>query len=165
MEYDVAKETINNAQRLNDIFRTTPPSIGFAAAGGMGYVYNGFVYDVLGLNQTQFAHADTLKTGYKGHQSFNKRVLLELQPDIFIPLTTLKDKPVDLAAVDTHFKDINTWDHVVFKGIFNDETFRQHYVLARVYNTEHPTYQCYGFFSKTYLAKIGQNKKFRLYTI
>jgi hypothetical protein len=163
-EYNVAQETMSNASRLNDVFDGAFPSVGFAAAGGMGYVYQGVVYDVLGLNSTPFAHADAIKIGYKGHQSFNKRVLLALEPDIFIPLSVMETMPVDLAQVHAHFIRTDTWDSLVFKNIFNDVDFKKRYVLTAVNNRQHPAYQCYGYFSRSYLMKLRQNKNFKIQT-
>lgn len=164
IEYAVARAGIENGNQLNDIFQEDLPSIGFAAAGGIAYAYKGFVYDVLGLNDTQFAHADTIKTGYKGHQSFDKTVLLNLMPDIFIPLTQSSNTPFNLVTSYQHFTDPNTWDSLIFKNIFNDDSFKKQYILATVENKAHPAYQCQGYFSQQYLAKIRQDPRFKIET-
>lgn len=164
IEYNIARIGLNEGKHLNEIFQKKLPSIGFAAAGGIAYSYHGFVYDVLGLNNTYFAHAETIKTGYKGHQSFNKQVFLTLAPDIFIPLTNPSRSPFNLAESYAHFHSSNTWDSLIFKNIFNDLEFNQQYVLATVLNLEHPNYQCQGFFNRHYLATLNpQSYKIEMY--
>jgi hypothetical protein len=161
LEYDVAQHAIDNATRLNQVFQHELPSIGYEAAGGIAYVYDGFVYDLMGLNDIKMAHAEPLKEGgYKGHQSFNKTVFFEQAPDILKPSTALNTENVNLAAVHHYYTSYGEWDNLLFKNIFNDPEFIAHYTLALVKNERNPTYQCYGYFNRDYLTKLSQSQHF-----
>lgn len=165
IEYDVAQRAIDNATHLNLVFQHELPSIGYEAAGGIAYGYDGFVYDLMGLNDIKMAHAQALKEGgYKGHQSFNKTVFFEQAPDILKPSTVAETERVNLVAIHDYYTSDGAWDNLLFKNIFNDPEFIAHYTLALVKNERNPAYQCYGYFNRDYLNKLSQSRHFDIQT-
>ena len=120
-EFFIAKNEIENGTRLNVLFQENLPTIGFGSAGGIAYGYNGFVYDLMGLNNTLMAHADREKNGPKGHQSFNKSVFYTLAPDILMPRAVPTDNRINFSQIQAYYTNTNSWDNLIFKNIFNDE--------------------------------------------
>ncbi len=84
-EFDLAIRGQTTAQELNDMFIGSPPSAGIIATGGFGMAYNGLVIDVLGLNNTEMAHAPGNRYGIRNHASFNSEVFLRQLPVLFLP--------------------------------------------------------------------------------
>jgi hypothetical protein len=161
MEFYIAEYTRENGRRLNDFFNGDLPVIGFGAAGGIALGYDGVVYDMLGLNLPKLAHADKIKNGPKAHQSFNKKVFYELHPDIFMPTAELNSVRVSLQNINAYYCTEGSWDNLIFKNIFNDEEFKQHYTLVLVSNSEHPSYICYGYFNNDYLKRLYSKPGFK----
>lgn len=161
MEFNIAAYTRENGRRLNEFFRGDLPVIGFGAAGGIAIGYDGIVYDMLGLNLPELAHADAIKTGPKAHQSFNKKIFYKLAPDILMPTAELRNVPISLANVNAYYCDVNSWDNRIYKNIFNDKEFHEKYTLALASNTKHPEYVCYGYFKNEYLKKLSASPDFK----
>lgn len=161
VEFNIAKNSRENGQHLNEIFKTELPIIGYGSAGGIAYAYDGIVYDMMGLNNTKLAHADEIKQGPKGHQSFNKKVFYELAPDILMPTTVENSGPEVLSTANDYYTNIHSWDNLIFKNIFNDTEFKQKYTLASVSNG---SYFCYGYFNNLYLRKLSQKNNFTIQT-
>lgn len=161
MEFYIAEYTRENGRRLNDFFKGDLPVIGFGAAGGIAIGYDGIVYDMLGLNLPELAHADKIKVGPKAHQSFNKKVFYKLNPDVLMPTAELSNTPVSLANVSGYYCNPNSWDNLIYKNIFNDAEFKEKYTLALAVNTLQPDYICYGYFNNDYLKKLSAKSNFK----
>ena len=162
IEFYIAADQRENGAHLHQLFQDDLPTAGFGSAGGIAYGYQGTVYDMMGLNNVRMAHADSIKTGPKGHQSFNKDVFYELAPDLLMPRAVPAGIPVDLAGSVHYFMIPGSWDNEIFKGIFNDPKFRSTYTFAWLANSARPEYTCYGYFKNTYLAKLSKNKNIAL---
>jgi hypothetical protein len=117
---------------------------------------------MLGLNLPELAHADKIKTGPKGHQSFNKEVFYKLNPDVFMPTAELNSTQVSLANVSAYYCNTQGWDNLIFKNIFNDPKFNERYSLALLTNTSQPDYICYGYFNREYLKKLAGKSNFKI---
>jgi hypothetical protein len=152
-EFSIAVQERLNGERLSAIFAPELPTVGFGSAGGIAYGYQGQVYDMMGLNDTRMAHADAVKSGPKGHQSFNKDVFYAVAPDVLMPRAAGVAEPVSLASVSGSYTNPAGWDNLIFKGLYNDAAFQSRYVLALVWNSAHPEYKCYGYFNRTYLQR------------
>ena len=161
-EFSIATNERENGARLHQLLRKDLPTIGFGSAGGIAYGYEGTVFDLMGLNNVRMAHADAIKTGPKGHQSFNKDVFYQLAPDMLMPRAAPAGFPVNLAAVQRYYTDPGSWDNQIFKGLFNDDRFRSTYTFALLTDMSQPGYVCYGYFSKAYLLRLSTNKDIRL---
>lgn len=162
MEFYIANNSRENARLLNQIFAPELPVIGYGSAGGITYAYNGTVYDMMGLNNTLLAHADTIKEGPKGHQSFNKSVFYQLAPDLLMPTAITGFDMNSLLHAHQYYTNPTGWDNLIFKNIFNDAEFKREYQLALIQNLHEPRYSCYAYVKQTYLEKLSQQENFRI---
>jgi len=161
-DWQLAAEERGNGQRLSELFAPIGlPRIGIVAAGAEAYAFQGTSYDLLGLNYVRMAHADSVKTGPKGHQAFNRRVFFETMPDILLPETSPTGEHPNLQAISHNFYTRGTFVNEMFKNLFNDHGFKENYAFAVVENTGYP-YQCYGFFSKSYLERLRVGGRYNL---
>jgi hypothetical protein len=159
-EFDIAVNGRRLAGYMNGVMKNCNalPSYGVAAAGGIGYVYNGRLVDLMGLNNPEMAHADKIKSkGVKNHGSFNKKVFYHQQVDIFLtwpdPLTADVIQDDQSAKVFLQkLKDPHYFINRICGNIFNDEAFRSLYSFCKISNGRA---HFYGFikandFSKKY---------------
>ncbi len=160
-EFYIAAKERENGRLLSAIFENHLPSIGYGSAGGIAYGYKGAVYDMMGLNNTQMAHADAVKEGPKGHESFNKNVFYDLLPDILMAQAN-NPTNVNLQAIENYYTDRNSWDNLIFKDIFNDTMFKDKYQLAAVINLQYPEYCCVGYYRKDYLQQLMMHPNFKI---
>lgn len=95
-------------------------SLGVVAAGGIRMGYHGYIYDVLGLNWKQMAHAESDDKIYKrkNHGAFNKSVFFQAAPDIFFPN--------EMACPEGNYRFNNFFDSITDEVIYSPE-FRQRY--------------------------------------
>jgi arabinofuranosyltransferase len=154
IEFTVAANGRDNGQRLGQMFAGNLPTIGVAAAGGIALTYPGTVYDLMGLNDTRMAHADPVKSGPKGHESFNKQVFYALSPDILMPVAVTQGTNIQLAAIDVLYGSPASFDNQIYKNIFVDARFQSLYQLALVQNPQHPESIAYGYFRRAYLNQL-----------
>jgi arabinofuranosyltransferase len=159
-EFAIAADGRENGRELGVVFAGDLPSVGFAAAGGMAYGYPGRVYDLMGLNEPRMAHADKVKSGPKGHQSFDEDVFLQIAPDVLMPRAVPVGAPVSLEDAVAYYTNPAGWDNLIFKNLFNDPRFRSAYVMALVSGKDQPAYKCYGYFNRVYLARLAASGKF-----
>lgn len=85
-EWSIAMEGRLQSQQLNAFFQENElPVQGVLTAGGMAYVYKGKTIDLLGLNNVEMAHAESIKRPgiMKNHASFVPSVFYDQQPDLF----------------------------------------------------------------------------------
>lgn len=84
--FDVAKEFTLNGAGIdfgNYLDTVSPrPSIGIGPAGGIALAYDGYIYDLLGLNWVEMAHANPVKTGMRNHASFDEPTFWKHAPDV-----------------------------------------------------------------------------------
>lgn len=140
---------------LNEVFAplNNLPSIGVLAAGGFKMTYNGYVNDLLGLNNVEMAHASGDRSGYKGHAAFNKEVLYKQKPDIFvigkvqsfeIPDNILNKKPEDFS-------------YNVLKGIYDDQLFKEIYKKATILANNKQIYM-FGYYTQDFLNSLPKEQ-------
>ncbi len=86
-EWIISAEGRQQSERLNKFFAHLPqlPRQGVLIAGGTAFSYDGITIDMLGLSNTQMAHAAKVinDKNLKNHASFNKEVFFMQKPDIF----------------------------------------------------------------------------------
>lgn len=149
--------------QLKTFWGEQPPVIGSVTAGGIKYKYEGTVYDLMGLNNTKFAHAEELKSGgIKDHQSFSKKVFYELNPDIMLPNVVPVSDANGLLQIRRNYLNIQSFDNYVLKGIVFEEAFNQKYVLAVVHSAYSPFRECTGFYNREFLKQLSQRKEFSI---
>jgi arabinofuranosyltransferase len=137
-DFEIAEVDKKEGLFLNRFFDKEPkPSIGRHEAGGHAYGYEGPVVDLLGLNNTQMAHASKLKIGLKNHASFNKEVFYKLRPDFVlgkaIADTTNFVLPDNQPGFDQYF------DNVALKKLFIDDRFVKEYQPVLINKTGEDT--------------------------
>jgi len=126
--FDGAKDGRVLGYSLNTLFsqHIEYPSQGVIAAGGTAYTYKGFTNDILGLNNTEMAHAERNKNKNqpKNHASFNKKVFYKQKPDVFwIAGFFLPSRDIaNFKGLSVHEFDAN-----VCKNIHNDVEFKKLY--------------------------------------
>src|SRR5690606_13772667 len=83
-QFELAEKGRELAIDFNEFFRDGfYPSVGVLPVGGFGYAYLGETIDLLGLNNTKFAHSVREESGgVKSHDAFSKSVFFEIQPDL-----------------------------------------------------------------------------------
>lgn len=95
------------------------PSIAIIAAGGIAMTYEGHIYDLLGLNWVDMAHADRDQVGaYVNHGGFSKAVFYDTLPEIVHP---------QFGACDQVAYDGNRFFSKVLRGLFADPEFQKLY--------------------------------------
>jgi hypothetical protein len=83
-EFEIAEAGLQTGEILNRIFPgEAKPTVGVIAAGGIALTYDGYVIDVLGLNNTLVAHSGGGRYGVKNHASFSTQAFYRLSPDVF----------------------------------------------------------------------------------
>ena len=85
IEFSLAQIGYEMGHILNEMFAEDKPSVGVIVAGGIALSYEGFVVDVLGLNNVAVAHTPGQRYGMKNHSAFNSDVFLSQRPDLFLP--------------------------------------------------------------------------------
>ena len=110
-EFRIAQEGRDTGAALTRMFSDLEelPSVAVITAGGHKYGYEGVVFDVLGLNSTEMAHAPGPREGFKNHTSFNREVFYRWHPDI-------------LLRGDSH-----EFDSMVLKGLHDEPEFKAQY--------------------------------------
>ncbi len=131
MEYDfrLPIKDRKTSEKLNDFFSNlkTYPTQGVYAAGGSAYSYKGFTNDLMGLNNTEMAHADKLKAiGFKNHSAFNKQVFYKQKPDLFWLGGGFASNNQSDSVV------VSDFSNMVYKGIQHDTEFRDQYVNCKI---------------------------------
>ena len=82
--FDVTKEytLVERGLAFGNYLNTSDPrpSIGTGPAGGIALAYDGHIYDLLGLNWPEMAHANPIKEGMRNPRELRKRRVLEVSP-------------------------------------------------------------------------------------
>jgi arabinofuranosyltransferase len=121
-----------------------PISIGVTPAGGVAMTFTGKIYDLLGLNWREMAHAEAIKSGPTGHGGFNKDVFWRNPPDIVEPRL--------LTSIDSPYVEVIPFDLRILKGLQKDQQFRDRYIVA-TFDVEGRLVQ--AFVAKSWLEQAG----------
>ncbi len=106
-EFRIAKEGRANGAALTRMFEdpAARPTVAVITAGGNKFSYDGPVYDLMGLNSTEMAHAPGDAANFKNHTGFSRDVFYRWQPDILI------------------CGDSETFDQLVLNGLHEESRF------------------------------------------
>lgn len=121
--FDVTKEFRLNQQGiefgtyLNEV--SPRPSIGVGPAGGIALGYDGYIYDLLGLNWVEMAHANPVKVGMRNHASFDKPTFWKYSPDVIANF----NRPCTEGGTQQYWASNDD----AFGGLFGDAEFRRRY--------------------------------------
>jgi hypothetical protein len=139
--FDLRKEFELNAQGiefgtfLNEL--EPRPAIGVGPAGGIALSYEGYIYDLLGLNWTEMAHAEPVKIGKRNHASFYPPLFWEHSPDLF----ALFARPCGVDGRRADWTD----SEVAFDGIWREARFRETYLPVHFRDGD----RCWPGFART----------------
>ena len=118
-EFRIAEEN----RKLGEILNQLPdmPSIGVIVAGGISRAYKGHIYDMMGLNWVEMAHANRKhnRQAAKNHAAFNKEVFFRNMPSIVMPTLGICEK-----------RSTSEWLTAVLDGLVDDERFLKNYKTA-----------------------------------
>ncbi len=157
LEWTLATNGRSMGTRMREMFAPAPPTVAIIAAGGFPYSYQGTVYDMVGLNFARMSHADTIKSGPKGHQGFNKSVFYAVAPQVLLPecpatapsQSSLQQEKVSLLGP-------HDFTNQVMKNIFSDSEFNQLYVYASLTEAHNQDAECHGYFLRSYLQSLPE---------
>lgn len=163
-EMRIARVGNTDAEKLNELFsRIQKPVVGVSAAGGFAWVYEGPVFDLLGLNNVAMAHAERAHGGVKNHAAFDLKTLLEVRPEVFHGyahgsavtskfLLSVEDAFQPLEQEGFRDKFVNQ----IFKGVFYDPAFVAAYKPAVVYHPDQPALIYQSYFSTAFIEQLKQ---------
>ncbi|MDF7808105.1 hypothetical protein P4E94_11695 [Pontiellaceae bacterium B12219] len=116
-EFRIAKEGRENGAVLVQMFQDleTWPTIGVITAGGNKLGYPGHVFDLMGLNWTEMAHAPGDAANFKNHTGFTRAVFYRWQPDILL------------------CGDSEEFDSLVLNGLHSESRFQALYIKYRLH--------------------------------
>lgn len=163
-EWAIAKEARLNSEKLNEFFRGSRemPSQGVLVAGGSAYSYQGKTIDLLGLNNTEMAHANRNKSKevLKNHASFNNKIFFRQKPDL---LWYMNPGFIDFNKPIEHYIsfDTNSWQSKSLGKIHLTSKFKSIYAYCRIYKDSNSTLEIFA--KKDFL--ISLNPKIYKYRI
>lgn len=139
-EFRISREGRETGAALEAMFHDLDalPKVATITAGGSKYSYSGTVYDLMGLNATEMAHAPGPHTGYKNHTAFDRDVFYAWHPDIM------------LCGEDAEF------DAYVLKGLLDEERFNQMY--AKLALQRHGS-EVQAYYSHEFLKQVHQSRQ------
>ncbi|MDF7802021.1 hypothetical protein P4C99_21270 [Pontiellaceae bacterium B1224] len=110
-EFRIAGEGRANGAALLQMFQDLEnrPTVGVITAGGNKLGYPGRVFDLMGLNSTEMAHAPGDAANFKNHTGFTRSVFYRWQPDIVL------------------CGDSEEFDLLVLNGLFEEPQFNALY--------------------------------------
>ena len=137
-QYGIPYRDRHNSELLNKFFKPLKklPSQGVLPAGATAFSYEGKTCDLLGLNNVAMAHASTNRPAHlpKGHQSFNKKVFFQQQPDLV--WFSSKFTKETMASTDTVY--LLPFHKAVLLEIQKDPKFLELYSFALISNQNMP---------------------------
>ncbi|MEM8580044.1 MAG: hypothetical protein AAGF50_02455 [Pseudomonadota bacterium] len=123
------------------------PSIGVGPAGGIALAYDGHIYDLLGLNWTEMAHANPVKVGMRNHASFDKPTFWAHQPDVIATFNVPCLEGTQRFGMRAAASPLDA-----FAGLFYERRFQEEYVPV-LFQSEG---QCWpGFARPAWLDTVG----------
>ncbi len=138
-EFRIAREGRETGCTLKAMFSdlNEMPTVATITAGGSKYGYPGTVFDLMGLNATEMAHAPGPRTGYKNHTAFNNDVFYGWHPDIL------------LCGEDGRF------DAKVLKGLPFEVRFNRMYEMRTMFRNGK---QLEAYYSRSFLRRLPRGK-------
>lgn len=122
-EWNIAIEGRKQSRALNGFFEGhSLPIQGVLTAGSTAYAYEGKTIDLLGLNNVEMAHAESVKKQgiMKNHASFVPEVFYRQEPDVFWMAGGFSNK-------EPNVLDIPLFNANIFRNIQRDPQFKKMY--------------------------------------
>lgn len=147
-EFRFAELGRKEGELLNKLFEgVDKPSIGISAAGGFGYSYEGETVDLMGLNNSQMAHALKVKVGVKNHAAFDINTFFDIKPDIFhgyFKISKLINDTTHIVFLENVPDKSFLFSSNMYKGIFSEKRFIKEYIPVVIVGTIDDYYQTYA---------------------
>jgi hypothetical protein len=137
-EWLIAEQGRANGATLVQLFEDldTWPTVGAITAGGNKLGYPGPVYDLMGLNWVEMAHAPGDAANFKNHTGFTADVFYRNMPDII------------------YFGD-EQFDLLVLNGLHDEPRFRAQYKKCRLYRNGT---KLHAWFRKDFLKSLSDSE-------
>ena len=134
-EFRIAKEGRANGAALEQMFQDLDywPTVATITAGGNKLGYDGYVFDLMGLNSTEMAHAPGDAANFKNHTGFNRELFYEWAPDILL------------------CGDSEKFDSLVLNGLHDEPRFQVAYSKVTLHRNGA---QLMAWFSNEFLMSI-----------
>jgi hypothetical protein len=159
-EWDIATVGRDASSKLTVFFNPAKnyPSQGVLVAGGRAFAYLGKTYDLLGLNNTEMAHAEKYKDKNlpKNHASFNVDVFFNLNPDLFWHNACRFVNTSDPISTEINF-DTKWWISKVFKNVHLDQRFKERYGFYRITNKKNYSQSLEIFARKEFVDSLDKS--------
>lgn len=129
-EWNIAMEGRMQSSTLNGFFEGhSLPIQGVLTAGASAYAYEGTTIDLLGLNNVEMAHAESVKKQgiMKNHASFVPEIFYRQQPDVFWMAGGFSNK-------EPNILDIPLFNANIFHNIQRDPQFQKMYGAYAIRN-------------------------------
>lgn len=159
-QWDLAERGRATGHWLEHMFAEAPelPVLGITAAGGIKMGYRGFVFDLLGLNDTEVAHHQGDRKGVAAHASFSKEIFWRRPPGIVEPMLCPPEKRVNRLI------DPDNFNHQILKGLPADDDFNERYRFAAIRPATLPgTMWICGYFDRQLLDGLEGSERVSLY--
>ena len=115
-EFRIAEEGRANGHALEQMFQglETLPTVATITAGGNKLGYSGPMLDLMGLNNTEMAHAPGDAANFKNHTGFTRAIFYRWHPDILL------------------CGDSFEFDSLVLNGLHEEDAFRAAYTKCKL---------------------------------
>lgn len=159
-QFELAEKGRELARNFNEFFQEEDyPSVGILPVGGFGYAYHGQTIDLLGLNNTKFAHSDREQySGVINHDAFNKNIFFQILPDLIsyeLPGEFVKESnEVDLLENNPNY--ISSFSNRVLKGLFYETKFKELYTPCIILNKNNQK-KLFTHANYNFINKLNQN--------
>lgn len=147
--FNIAEEGEAIGKLLNEFFRGTLPSVGVITIGGIASTYKGPIIDLVGLTNSEMAHANSERYGMIDHDAFSPDVFYNQSPNLLLPFPG----PIEEFSTVYHDLYIN-FSNVVLKGLITSESFKQKYQLITISTSDK---QVHSWTNKEYIKKLKES--------
>ncbi|MFM8839590.1 MAG: hypothetical protein ACKOFB_00610, partial [bacterium] len=150
-EWNIAIEGRKQSRALNGFFEgQSLPIQGVLTAGSTAFAYEGKTIDLLGLNNVEMAHAESVKKQgiMKNHASFVPEVFYRQEPDLFWMAGGFSNK-------EPNVLEIPLFNANIFRNIQRDPQFKKIYG-AFVLRNESGTWLM-TFMNREYVQSLDKN--------
>ena len=143
-EFSIAESGVAHGEKLSGLFRWTSlfPRVGVISAGGFARTYDGYIIDLMGLNNEYIAHFKGDRKGMKNHAAFEKEAffVVGVEPDILLASPPVYPKEENLYSV---------W----LKGLFQDSRFTSSWSYG-VLSHDREKHKETAFFKDSFLERV-----------
>jgi arabinofuranosyltransferase len=136
-EFEISKTGRLMGIKLNQTFDGMDrlPNVGSITAGGISRTYEGTIFDLMGLNNSDMAHKSGDRNGFKNHAIFDKEIFLGWPIDIL--LSSPEGWGMDVAL----------------KGLVRDDRFTEMFDYGCMSAQSNRESEVCGFYSRKFLVK------------